>query len=372
MKIAHVVTYNSPDGAFGGPTTVAFAQARALAEMGHEVTVFAGGPIASPQEGRVGDARLLEYPARRLVGTTGFAFMASPSMYRALRRKIFDFDVVHIHLARDLVMVPASLAVLRSSTQFVVQPHGMVDRPTRFLATLIDFAIIRRVLKRAFVAFALTETEQETLIDLQPRARVERIRNGINAGPSADACWTADGPVLFMARFHARKRPDAFVRMATLIRASDQSARFLMVGPDEGERELVTAAIRQSGSQDSFEIRDGVSPLAASRIMASASVYVLPSVGEVFPMTILEAFAAGIPVVSTRSLGIAELCEEFGAAVLTDGTPEELAAAVVRIRSDRDLAESLTRGGRALLEAELGIRQVAKKLASVYEMALEP
>ena len=87
-------------------------------------------------------------------------------------------------------------------------------------------------------------------------------------------------------------------------------------------------------------------------------------------MTILESFVAGTPVVTTSSLGIAPDCERFGAALITDGTVEQLAAAVVRARNDNDLAASLRRGAAAYLEAELDIKNVARDLEDEYSYVM--
>ncbi len=104
--------------------------------------------------------------------------------------------------------------------------------------------------------------------------------------------------------------------------------------------------------------------------MASARVYVLPAINEVFPMTVLESFVAGTPVVTTSSLGIAPDCERFGAALVTDGTVEALAAAVLQVRTDQDVAESLRRGAATYLRDELDIRSVARELQDEYAYAM--
>src|SRR3954447_13784606 len=113
MRIFSIVSLVDPDGSYGGPTRVAVNQARALIERGHEVTLVAahsGFHGQVPDEVQGVPARL--FPARRLVPRTGFAGIASVGMLRYLRHAVRAVDVCHLHLARDLVTLPAA-ALLR-------------------------------------------------------------------------------------------------------------------------------------------------------------------------------------------------------------------------------------------------------------------
>jgi len=86
-------------------------------------------------------------------------------------------------------------------------------------------------------------------------------------------------------------------------------------------------------------------------------------------MTILEAFRAGTPTVTTSSLGVADLCEQFEAALITDGSPENLAEAVESLLTDSDLVDRVQSGGFRLVREELDIAVIARKLVAAYDDA---
>lgn len=366
MRIAHVVTYMSSDGAFGGPTRVALGQAEALAELGHDVTLFAAAPREEARDFQSRGVRVRTFSARRIAPVGGFASVTSPGLLRALNRERTSFDVAHIHLARDLVTLPAAHIMRRANTPYVVQTHGMIDASDRILAHILDRVATRGALESASTAFVLTERESSDLRSVASPKKVLRVENGIRLSDTPPYA-NRRNEVLFLARLHERKRPLAFIEMAKHLQYQLPDTSFVIVGPDEGEGKAVERAIAQSGMASRLRWVGPMSPIDTASAFRDARAYVLPSVGEVFPMSILESFAAGTPVVTTDSLGIADACRRYGAAVVTDGSPEKLAEAVTRVIEDLDFAERLRRGARTYMEGELDIMSIAGRLVAEYQ-----
>jgi len=365
LKIVHVVTYISEDGAFGGPVTVASEQARALAAAGHDVTILAGAPAARSYDENGVSYRL--FKARPVLPRSGFALVAAPNLWRAAFRARKSWDVAHMHLARDLVMLPTARVFRAFGVPMVTQTHGMVRARSDWTARILDAVFTRPILHKSAQVFALTDDEVEQLRKVAPRSNVSRIKNGVRveASPVEDR----KERVLFLARLHSRKRPQSFVEMAQILAPKFPRHEFVLAGADEGELVAVKAAIAASGLDAQISWVGAVPPSEVGQLMASAAVYVLPSVNEVFPMTILEAFQAETPVVTTSSLGMADLCEKFEAALITDGSPRGLAIAVERLLVDADLRVRLKAGGLRLVRDELNITAVARQLADAYRAA---
>lgn len=368
MKIAHVVSYVDPDGSYGGPTTVAFNQAKALGKLGHEVTVYAGSPDRVARERDMGRFVLKTFPARVILPRGGFAFLNSMALLAAVRRARSHLDIAHVHIARDLLSLPAAVLMKRAGVPLILQTHGMIDASSRLLAKPLDRWAVTPLLAAASRVLTLTEKEDADIKSIAPSARTARIVNGIESGTPSELSSRPD-MVLFLARLHPRKRPLAFIRMAVLLRDELPSTRFVLAGPDEGEGAAVRAAIADSGMADRIEWIGPVSPEQAHRLFDSARAYVLPSVDEVFPMTILESLRAGTPVITTDSLGIAHKCSDYGAAVLTDGSSASLAKGVAKVCRDPAHAEALRAGGAEFLESELQMDSVGRLLDRFYASA---
>lgn len=367
MKIAQVVTYISPDGAFGGPTRVALGQAAALAARGHEVEVFAAAPDRDPRIYEQDGFKIRTFPAKHVSKRLGFAGMYAPGLASALKRELHRYDAVHIHLARDLVTLPAARVARKAGARVILQPHGMIDESSHPLAGPIDFWEVRPSLRHAVTVLTLTDQEAKDIAAIAPDATTSSVTNGIAPRVAPPSERRMDR-VVFLARLHERKRPTEFVRMAAILTERGLLSEFILAGPDEGQGAEVTDLIAslKLGSRVSWV--GAVDPDQTDNVLGSARAYVLPSVGEVFPMSVLEAFRAGTPTVVTDSLGIAAKCEQYGAAIVTDGSAVALADAVQQILENPELANSLREGARSFIETELSMDSVVEKLLHAYSL----
>ncbi|WP_084361267.1 glycosyltransferase [Herbiconiux solani] len=367
MKILQVATLVTPDGAYGGPVRVALNQLRALQELGHEVTLAAGTRGFEEVPTVVDGVPVRLFEVKKTVPGTGFAGLSSPGLRKFVRSNLDAFDVVHIHLARDLVTLPIARRVSKSQVPLVVQPHGMIDESSNPLAPLIDAFYTRKVLRTSARVLALTDKEAKSLRNVSRSSlRLDRITNGVRM-PGLTARPTST-EVLFLARLHPRKRAAQFVEMARDLSA-EGDASFALVGPDEGEGPLVEAKIRQYGLSPRVRWEGPISPDATLSRMAKASVYVLPSVGEVVPMSLLEAMSLGLPCVITKSNGLAEELSRSGAALVTDGSLEGLTTAVRSLLADQNLRSEIGERARKVVDESFSIGAVAAQLELFYGAA---
>lgn len=303
------------------------------------------------------------FPSRTLVPGTGLAGMGAPALSWWFRRTGRTFDVVHIHLARELVVLPVALAARRRGIPYVLQTHGMVVPSRHPLAPLLDAVWTRKVLRDAGKLLYLTPQEREQLGAVAGAGlRLVRLGNGVPEYPPA---VETPGPpeVLFAARMHARKRPIAFVEMAKALLDAGVNARFSLVGPDEGEGPAVRRAL---GGDPRITWEGALAPDAIPRRMAAAGVYVLPAVREPYPMSVLEAMSVGLPLVVTDDCGLAQLVERTGSGIVTDPSVAALAAAVEKILGDQSLAHAMGQRGRSTVRTELGMHAVGDRLENIY------
>ncbi|CAM5579659.1 glycosyltransferase [Streptomyces aurantiogriseus] len=368
MRLVHVVTLVSDDGAFGGPTSVAVAQLEECAARGHDVMLVSLWRGRARAARRLGAVRFVSRPARRLVPGRGCLGLMHPLLLRDLWRAMGGADAVHLHVGRDLVSL-AALAVARlRRTAFVTQTHGMVEPRTGAVARVFDRLFVP-LLRRARCCLVLTERERRALTEvLGPDGPpLVSLPNGLRPAPvGAGTRPRHDHEVIFLARLHPRKRPEAFVEMAALVHKEIPEARFTLYGADEGSLTAVNRLVADRGLTDVVSYGGALEHSAALEAYRRAAVYVLPSVDEPFPMTVLEALAEGTPVVCTDSSGIAAELARRNAALVTDGSPEELADAVAVLLVDEELRRGLAEAGRRAIDEVFSIRAVVDQLEDVY------
>jgi glycosyltransferase involved in cell wall biosynthesis len=369
LIIRQVTTLVSDDGAYGGPVSVAAGQSAELRARGHDVALLSLWRGEGPAPADVDGVPLLAVPARTLIPGMGFLALLNPRLLRLLWRETGRADVLHLHAGRDLVTLAAlSVARLRR-TPFLVQTHGMVPPRTGPVARLFDSVYVP-LLRRARACLVLTEEEEHGLAAVfhGRHPPLLRLANGVRSQRRSGA--PDSGLVLYLARLHPRKRPGAFVSAAALLVPRLPGLRFVLHGADEGSLPEVEREIAALRLEPWVQYRGPLPHRTALDRLAEAAVYVLPSVHEPFPMSVLEALAVGTPVVTTSSCGIAAELASSGAALVTDGTPQALADAVERLLTDQELRTRTIAAGQAAVAGTFSLSAVADRLTDLYAEAV--
>lgn len=368
MKIAHVVTYVSPDGAFGGPARVALGQAEELAKRGHDVTVYAAAPPeladVSVQDGYT----LKTFPARRVAPVGGWAALSAPALTRALKIEAASFDIVHIHLARDLVTLPAARSVLRSGQPFVLQTHGMIDASSRLLSRVVDFLMTRTVISGASQIFTLTEDEDREVRRLGAMPEnLGRLVNGIRITEENFCQARPRRRVIFVARLHPRKRVTDFARAAVSLAKKTLDYEFFIYGPDEGDAAAAVEIINQSSAGPRIRYLGAIRPEDVSEVMNQATLYVLPAPEEPFGLTIIEALAAGTPVLVHETAGLASMIVAAGVGATFAGSANNLANSIDSLLKDPWLLESMRGKAKSFVRQNFDSSHLVSMIEEAYE-----
>lgn len=180
------------------------------------------------------------------------------------------------------------------------------------------------------------------------------------------------GPPVFVmiSRLMRDKGVADFIEAARMIKKQDPDARFILVGRNEPEnptgysREMVDQWVRDGIIEHIPETRD-VRPY-----LASAHAFVLPSYyREGLPRTILEALATGRPVITTDMPGCREPIEPgINGWLVSPKSPDELAAAMLRTVSDRNVLAQMSKAARTTAEQRFDVKIVNELLLSSMQL----
>ena len=368
LRILQVVTLLAPDGAYGGPATVALNQAAELAARGHRVTLAAAVPAGYRPVMPTG-VQLRMFGARTLGPGLSMTRLFAPGMLRWLRRSTTDFDVAHIHLGRDFVSAPAARLLQRAGLPLHVQTHGMLNPRAAVPQRAVDAALVLPVLEDAESVFHLDQAELAKLRRVAGegphyRELTNGIADAVGLAPSADAA----PEVLFLARLHERKRPAVFAEAAVRVARSGRQARFTVIGPDEGEAVRVDEIFAAAPEKARAALRrePAIGPEAVLDRMRQATVYVLPSVHEPLGMSVLEAMSIGLPVVVTQTCGLAPTVAAANAGLVIGESVDDLVQAIESLLDDPEGAREMGLRGRAAAAEKYGIGAVADRLEAYY------
>jgi glycosyltransferase involved in cell wall biosynthesis len=204
----------------------------------------------------------------------------------------------------------------------------------------------------------------------QPHVRVREVPPGIDAGEWVPGPLDSPGlDVLFLANLEVRKGIhvllDAFAAVAQRV----PGARLRVAG--EGpEREVVMQRLATSPALEGVEVLGHVERREVMSTLHDCDVYCLPSFGEPFGMTALEAMACARPVVATNAGGLAHLVSEEGGRKVPPGDGRALADALSEVLADPALRRSMGAHNRRLVEERYSWARVVDRLEEAYAEAI--
>jgi glycosyltransferase involved in cell wall biosynthesis len=245
--------------------------------------------------------------------------------------------------------------------------------------------LVRRCSRLVFVSGSLAAPFREAFPEAAEKMTVvhEGIEPSLYAGREQgtdfrDALGVQPGERLVgtVGRLTPWKGQDDFLRAAALVARTHPEVRFLVVGDcvssaaeratDQAFRERLHALARELGLADRVTFTGYREDVAA--VMNALDVFALPSHEEPFGLVVLEAMAAGRPIVATRAGGVPEIVRDGADALLVPPRePEALAAAINRLLDDASLAERLARSAEARAAADFPLWRHAARMREVYE-----
>jgi glycosyltransferase involved in cell wall biosynthesis len=159
--------------------------------------------------------------------------------------------------------------------------------------------------------------------------------------------------IVWLRAFHRIYRPELAPAVLAEVLATHPEATLTMVGPDKGDGSLAATrdAADAAGVSDRVTIVGGVAKEDVPRTLAGAEIFLNTTDVDNTPVSVLEAMACGLCVVTTDAGGIPDLAVDGeNALVVPRGDPRALAREVARVVEDARLSARISRGGRAAAE----------------------
>lgn len=384
LKILFVLPAYYPALDFGGPIPVAQDLARRLNARGHEVTVWTTNLYTR-------DSKLGNKTEEREVDGTRTVYLNSVARYRwvgiapgvfgHLRREGHDFDIVHVYGYREFLPLVVANWARRSGKPYVLQALGTTTRMKRSMGKKLVYDTLfgSAILKGAAVLIAKSEVERQQYLDAGVRSeKVSLVPNGMELPEEARLVSSgrfrqahgvgAEEPLfLFLGRIDPIKGLEVLIR--ALAHLKDGRPKLAVAGPDEGGYRQELERLAQGLGLGKSVLFTG--PLYGEQkweAYTDSDVYVLPSVFENFPRTVLEAMGCGTPVVITDRCGIAPRIKDR-AGLVVPYDEKALAHTLQRLLDDPKLRGKLASNGPDLLKEEFSWDQPVAQLERLYEQA---
>jgi glycosyltransferase involved in cell wall biosynthesis len=378
VKLLHVVSSYLPAVRYGGTIVSVHGLCRALVERGHDVHVYTTSVDGA------GDSDVPHGEPVDIDGVKVWYFRSrhlrrlywAPDLAAALSAHVAEFDVVHTQAIFLWPLWAAARAARRAGVPYVVSPRGMLERDlisnkSALLKGLWIAAIERHNLERAAAIHVTSSREVDEAaafgFNLPP---MREIPNGISfeaasgeVPPAIDAIVRGEPYVLFLGRVNWKKGLDRMISALARV----PSIRLVIAGNDEenyrpvldrlAARLEVTARVTYAGS---------VHGAGKAALLAHARLLVLPSYSENFGNVVLEAMAAGCPVIVSKDVGLADTVASSGAGLVVDGNADTLGAAISELLDDPAMGKAMGERGQRLAHERFSWPVVAAEMESLY------
>ena len=290
------------------------------------------------------------------------------AVYVGLRLQDLGIDHVHAHFAGMAARTAFWIAKFFPITFSFTAHANDIFAPRNFEIGL------EKLIQTARLIITETDYSEKFLRERFPEHadRIHRIYNGLNLAEFGHANFSSDPPLIVaIGRLIPKKGFANLIRACGLLVEHRISFRCEIFGEGPLENQL-RAQIEDLGLQERVQLLGAKPQHYLREHLARANVFVMPSVAEAeggmdnLPTVIMEAMAAGLPVVSTRIGGIPEMVVENETGFLVQ--PEDavaLVGAIEKVTNDRSLGQRLGQAGYERAQKLFSIEKNARDLCAL-------
>ena len=292
----------------------------------------------------------------------------------AYRRSLRDFDIVHLHISakgsfkRKTMMA----AMARKAGKRVILHEHSGEFARDFEAG--DDAYrekVRKAFNGADRVIVLSEEWRDYFAEnvMRDAGRLSVLHNGVPI-PEKPCSPCSHQGVLFLGRLDANKSPDVLLRASKDVLDACPGMRIVLGG--DGDIDRYKALAKELGIVDRCDFLGWVAGEDKERLFDQAGICCLPSKNEAMPMSVMEAMAHGVPVISTRVGGVPQLIEDGVDGLLMDvDDVEGLSGLLLRLAGSSELRGEIGLAGRRRIESKFSIRAAIDGLVGIYQELYE-
>ncbi|MFX0055748.1 MAG: glycosyltransferase family 4 protein [Candidatus Hermodarchaeota archaeon] len=400
MRILHLCDSLNPAG-LGGYESIIHYLSKAMAAEGHESFVATQPPYRNSPEtvrkqhytifhlpGNLLEARKWEFyalPEEKRQEAVGYLFKPNDIIENVsiltdqLAGLIHEVhpDIIHAH--STYVVFNKVITKLQSQSELeipaVITIHGLPKplilpdgrETTDFQEFVSDFGFDLVIAVSEHVAGAVKEHLESELHD-----RVRTVYSGIDLSvfkPLMDV--EKEWDIAFMGRLEAMKSVDLFPEMLSLLKTRFPTLKMMMTGEGSLKNWLFNE-FEKKGVSSIVDYRGVVETAAVPLMINKSRIFLYPSRREPFGLSIVEAMACGVPVITTDAFGPREIIRHNydGFAVPPDDA-RALADAVEYLLSDEKGREQIVQNALKTVEEKYDIKKHARQLIAIYQEIID-
>ena len=366
MKIVHVV-YSLE---MGGAEVLVAQLCRIQRASGHTVSICAYSKLGPLGEELASEGFLIYVP--------GEAHPARTMLRNFLHFRQLRPDVIHMH--NPAPTLQAAIPAWLTGTSCVLATRHSLVAPPYDRREEIKFSLVARLACDWVVGICDITCANLRGAPLAPVRRIRRVYNGVRpvrhleaTDPDAllpgETATATPKPftLLFVGRMAEVKDLGTLIRGFAIALKTAPAMRLWLVGDGPARKEMEALA-NELGVAD--HVRFWGQTMDTARFYTAADCFVMSSVSEGLPMSLLQAMSAGLPSITTDVGGMAEVIGLAQCGLLTPvGQPEPYAEAILQMASDELLRSHYSANGLTAYHQHFTLEQMDKAYMELYRAA---
>ena len=364
---------------YGGAEIAAFHLAKQMAQRGHEIKVFTTSKNADDEIETYDNIEIYRFG-------TNFKLEKGSFSINLLKKPILtDLDIIHNHFTTPIGDIAAFYYLKKKKLPFVVTYHGDGQENygnilRRFIVSFHNRFIIKKLLGKANTIISPSEEyinesrflrefrDKITVIpngvkveDLEINISKEEIRKKLDLPKNAKI-------ILFVGSLIPYKGPEVLVKAMQEVLKNIPQALLIMLGEGMMKDELKKLA-KDLGIEENIIFAGFVGGQKKSMYYNCADVFCLPSTlnTEVFPIVLLEASAAGLPIIVSDLKTFDCIIEHnYNGFVTVKNNVSDLSKSIIKILNDENLRNNIGKNAKIKIK-NFSWENIAKITETVYE-----
>ena len=281
-----------------------------------------------------------------------------------------EYDLVHLHLASRMSfyrkLIIFIIAKLKRD-KIIVHLHGAEFEKFYFSGYKLRKSLIKWIFNSSSIVIVLSTQWEKFVQRICQSAEICILYNGANPDlfiPFKRVSKRIN--ILFMGELGSRKGTYDLVQAFSEVHNKIPKSNLILGG--DGEIFEMKKIINQLGIQERVEVKGWLSGKEKIDAFREADIYVLPSYNEGLPVSVLEAMAAGLPIISTPVGGTPEAVLSGENGILLDpGDIYQLGNALVKLCNEHELRKSMGECSLELINSKFHIKKIVRDLFEIYK-----
>lgn len=375
MKILYVISYFSPS--FGGDVNVCSNLAKKLVNVGHHVTILTTDfGFDENFSDSLYPVEIIPLPSKFNWGL----FIYTPDLHKWIKKHLSYFDIIHFHNFRSYQNYPLAKHAVQTGIPYVIQAHGSTLRriDKYLLKSIYDIVWGNFFIRNTNLAIALNEEERQQYLKAGLNDQnISIIPNGVDL--SEFELLPKQGifknkfnlneykMLLYVGRIHKSKGLDLLINAYNnILKRFGSPIKLVIIGPDHGYLQELMELINQYNLLEHVLIPGPLYGLDKIAAYVDADIFLLPSLSEGFPITVLEAIACETPVIVTDTCGISDIVDgQIGFVVQRDIL--QMTESILELLDNPNLQQQFINNGKDLISNKYNLNIISKNLLIEYQ-----